>query len=265
MTEPNAAALADELDGIMERNAAFASAPVPMSLLDDAVDALRDKSPASPGEAELGQGEVLWLIERTYAKDKPAERREFWLGFATGDIQEDSFNVNHDVWTTDALQAARYPSQKIAQQLRYWHFHPEAPVEVCDHMFGCGVAPLATPPQAEQANLCPKCGNPLPRSFGAHSCEYGNSPAEARTEQAELRDLWKLEIVEKARSEGHAAGFAEARELVVEPLRVCCDAIVMIIRTRPESKDGNPPLNASLKAVIDAGRDALEKLQPAKG
>lgn len=65
--------------------------------------------------------------------------------------------------------------------------------------------------------------------------------------------------------EGHSAGFGEARAAAVEPLRMCCTAIEMVIRSRPESKDGNPPLNASLKAVIDSGRDALQKLQPAKG
>ncbi len=83
--------------------------------------------------------ETLWLIERTYAKGKPAEQTEFWLG--TTPSLDDSYYANRHVWTTDALQAARFPNENVARTLRLEHFHPEAPVRVCGHMFGCEMSP----------------------------------------------------------------------------------------------------------------------------
>lgn len=87
-------------------------------------------------------GESRWLIERTYAKGHPAERREFWLGTTRGDVHGDSFDHASDgaVWTTNALEAARFSSRRIAEILRLRHFHPEAPVEACEHLFQCGVS-----------------------------------------------------------------------------------------------------------------------------
>lgn len=95
-------------------------------------------SSATPNR--VAEGESRWLIERTYAKGQPAERREFWLGITTGDVSDDSFGSAIGVWTTDAIEAARFSSRKIAQTLRYRHFHPEAPVEECEHLFQCGIS-----------------------------------------------------------------------------------------------------------------------------
>lgn len=82
--------------------------------------------------------EILWLIERTYAKGMPAQRTEFWLGKLPSD--GDSFGDNSSVWTTDALKAARFPRREVAKGWRY-EFHPEAPIYVRDHIFGCGTSP----------------------------------------------------------------------------------------------------------------------------
>lgn len=90
-------------------------------------------------------GESRWLIERTYAKGQPVERREFWLGATTGDVHGDSFDHASDgkVWTINALEAARFSSRRVAESLRYQHFHPEALVEACEHLFQCGASVLS--------------------------------------------------------------------------------------------------------------------------
>jgi hypothetical protein len=89
---------------------------------------------------EVPIGESRWLIERTYAKGAPAERREFWLGLTPGDTYHDSFDSSK-IWTTNAIEAARFSSQNIAETLRYRYFHSEAPVEACEHLFQCGISP----------------------------------------------------------------------------------------------------------------------------
>jgi len=109
---------------------------------------------ATPANARaVAEGESRWLIERTYAKGHPAERREFWLGVTRGDIHQDSFDADGYVWTKDALAAARFSTKEIAGTLRYRHFHPEADVEVCEHLFQCGMTTLPQPVGTIEAGL----------------------------------------------------------------------------------------------------------------
>lgn len=113
-----------------------------------------ESPPKSGGEIAVPMGESRWLIERTYAKGQPAERREFWLGVTDAGSYEDAFYSNPRVWTADALQAARFATRDIAYSLRLRHFHPEAPIEACEHMFQCGIAPELPKPNSSQS--CPE-------------------------------------------------------------------------------------------------------------
>lgn len=105
------------------------------------------------------EGESRWLLERTYAKGQPAERREFWLGATTGNIHSDSFEGNERIWTTNALNAARFSSRAIADTLCYRHFHPESTVEAIEHSFQCGVT--YEPAQAEVGELVKRLQEPF--------------------------------------------------------------------------------------------------------
>lgn len=126
-----------------------------LSETEQAIRALSTEAPTQAPQRRRGEpvavqeGESRWLIERTYAKGQPAERREFWLGSVTGNVHHDSYDHNaegENVWTLNALDAARFATQEIAYTLRLRHFHPEAPVDVCEHLFQCGI----TSPQADE-------------------------------------------------------------------------------------------------------------------
>lgn len=52
--------------------------------------------------------------------------------------------IHHEL--APALEAARFSSHKIAYLLRLRHFHPEAPVEACEHLFQCGITPPSSAP-----------------------------------------------------------------------------------------------------------------------
>lgn len=139
--------IADRIDQL-ERELAAAKHDIERAVANHAAD-LSATSEKNDEGLSVPQGESLWLIERTYAKGYPAERREFWLGVTTGDRHGDSFDGgNEAVWTTDALKAARFSSHAIAYHLRLSHFHPEAPVEACEHLFQCGISPEPAPVSA---------------------------------------------------------------------------------------------------------------------
>lgn len=83
-------------------------------------------------------GESLWLIEQT----DQAGIRKFWAG---------------DFWTDNAMNAARFPSHRAASVLAChyaWSSFGNPPrknecVDICEHIFQCGISPDTSPPTEE--------------------------------------------------------------------------------------------------------------------
>lgn len=149
------------------------------------------------------EGESRWLVERTYA---PGFNRQYWTGAQTSPLASWDHYKGDPVWTDDPLEAARYATRDIAYTLRLHNFHPERPVDVCEHLFQCGTtapSPRATP-------------EPKPRSVEeivAHwkdRMPYPDSPT-SEWDVMNLANAYESLLAATARS--HTAQDAEAKAL----------------------------------------------------
>lgn len=201
----------------------------------------------SSAPAAVPVGELRWLIERTYAKGEPAERREFWLGLTGNNSTEDSFYCNPEIWSDNAMDAARFSSESIAIVLRYRHFHPESTVEVCEHVFQCGTT-AAHPAPAEQTDE--RVGEQLThtRSCGQLSPTYGERCTCALAERIQIQTVETLLAAWQKRAyEAEAALSApktpQAPEREVEPT----DAMIERMRHLPAVSDAMDRYAAAIK------------------
>ena len=88
---------------------------------------------------QVKTGESLWLIEQT----DPSGIRKFWAG---------------DIWTADALDAVRFTNYSAAATLAChyaWSSFGHPPrknehVDICEHLFQCGIIDLERQTNREQ-------------------------------------------------------------------------------------------------------------------